>query len=551
MTFHELGLSAPLLQAIEAMDFVTPTPVQAQAIPLMIAGDRDLVALARTGTGKTAAFGLPLLHLLDPSQNVTQALILAPTRELCLQITADMNRYAAHLPAIRITAVYGGAPISGQVRELGRGSHIVAATPGRAIDLLSRGALALDGIRFLVLDEADEMLTMGFKDELETILGQTPSERRTFLFSATMPGEIQRISGQYMRNPETLRTVSPEKEIALVTHQYTMVAPKDRYLAMRRFIDAHPEVYGIVFCRTRRETQEIADWLGRDGYPAEALHGDLSQIQRDAVMVRFRRRQVRLLIATDVAARGLDVRELTHVINYSLPDDTETYVHRSGRTGRAGKEGLSLCLVGRREQRWIRNLEQKTGIVFHQVRVPDGEEIRRAKLKDFLGKMTDDSIDFAGVQEFIPEILKALESLDKNEIISRLAALELGHLISTYGDTRDLNEPELSRGDWDPRGPRNRGSFPQGGRKPYYGNRSGGYSNGHSSERGGDRRNDRTDDRSGERHTGPKFPSSPGAHPVDRKRKPKPTGDQKKSAKTGAPRGPWKPKGEWGASGNR
>jgi ATP-dependent RNA helicase DeaD len=532
MSFSQLGLSKPLLEAIEALEFHTPTPVQAQAIPLVLENSRDLVVLARTGTGKTAAFGLPVLDLLDHKSSKTQALILAPTRELCLQITADMERFASRLPNIRITAVYGGAPITGQIRDLGKGAHIVVATPGRTIDLLSRGALHLDNVRFLVLDEADEMLTMGFKDELETILGQTPSERRTLLFSATMPPEIQRISGQYMTTPETLRTAHTKETQSLVTHQFARVAPKDRYLAIRRFVDVHPEVYGIIFCRTRRETQEVADWLGRDGYPAEALHGDLSQIQRDAVMIRFRRKQVRLLVATDVAARGIDVQELTHVIHYSLPDDTETYVHRSGRTGRAGNQGLSLCLVGRREERWIFQLQQKTGISFVQVLVPGAEDIRQAKLEEFIRKLTDETIDAPGVNEAVEQVLSSLKNVDKDEIIRRVLALEFTSLAQIFLDNRDYNDNE-QRDDFH----RNR--------RPHRG--------GHSEHPYRKRRDDRRDDRKGSgdrKYRDDRKPSESGKPYGNRGPKshgPKSTGSKGPGGHGFGPKGSGKPGGKFGA----
>ncbi len=440
MTFQEMGLKAQILKAIEALEFHTPTPIQEQAIPALLGSTDDLVSLARTGTGKTAAFGLPLLQLIDPQQRKTQALILAPTRELCLQITADLGRYAREMQEVKIVAVYGGAPISTQIRELGRGAHIVAATPGRAIDLLSRGALSLDAIDYLVLDEADEMLNMGFKDELETILGQTPDSRRTLLFSATMPPEIARISGQYMNNPRTLKPVSGPAQASLVTHQYAVIQNKDRYPALRRFCDAYPDIYGIVFCRTRRETQEVADFLGRDGYPAEAIHGDLSQIQRDAVMNRFRRKQVRLLVATDVAARGIDVKELTHVLNYNLPDDTETYVHRSGRTGRAGKEGLSISLVQFREVRYLKGLEQKTGIKFNPISVPGAAEVWENQIENFLQQLTGEHPQQTPLTPFMPKILKNLENLSREDLIERLLNIEFAKLLEDYQHARDLND---------------------------------------------------------------------------------------------------------------
>ncbi|HOI00123.1 MAG TPA: DEAD/DEAH box helicase, partial [Bacteroidales bacterium] len=370
--FHEMGLGPEVLRAIAEMGFVQPTPIQEEIIPLLLEDEGDLIGLAQTGTGKTAAFGLPLAQMADPRDRAVQALILCPTRELCVQITGDMEKFTAHLPGIRTLAVYGGANIQTQISGLRKGATFVAGTPGRVLDLISRNILDVSDIRWLVLDEADEMLNMGFKEELDAILDTTPRDKQTLLFSATMPPEMQSITRKYMRSPREIAVGKKNTGTVNVNHVYYMVHAKDRYEALKRIADMHPTIYGLVFCRTRIETKEVADKLMRDGYNADALHGDLSQAQRDHVMARFRTGNIQLLVATDVAARGLDVNDLTHVINYNLPDDADVYLHRSGRTGRAGKLGTSIAIIHTRELSRIKLIEKKVGRAFEQKRVPSG-----------------------------------------------------------------------------------------------------------------------------------------------------------------------------------
>ncbi len=437
--FHEMGLGPEVLRAIAEMGFVQPTPIQEEIIPLLLEDEGDLIGLAQTGTGKTAAFGLPLAQMADPRDRAVQALILCPTRELCVQITGDMEKFTAHLPGIRTLAVYGGANIQTQISGLRKGATFVAGTPGRVLDLISRNILDVSDIRWLVLDEADEMLNMGFKEELDAILDTTPRDKQTLLFSATMPPEMQSITRKYMRSPREIAVGKKNTGTVNVNHVYYMVHAKDRYEALKRIADMHPTIYGLVFCRTRVETKEVADKLMRDGYNADALHGDLSQAQRDHVMARFRTGNIQLLVATDVAARGLDVNDLTHVINYNLPDDADVYLHRSGRTGRAGKLGTSIAIIHTRELSRIKLIEKKVGRAFEQKRVPSGRDICEKQLFHLIDKMEKVDLEAGEIESYMPVIYKKLSWLTKEDVIKRFVALEFNRFLAYYEGAEDLN----------------------------------------------------------------------------------------------------------------
>ncbi len=437
-TFKSLGLSDEILQAIEKLGFETPTPIQEKTIPILLENENDLIGLAQTGTGKTAAFGLPIIQKITESKD-TQALILSPTRELCMQIAKDLKSYAKNSDKINIVAVYGGASIVGQVAELHRGAQIVVGTPGRSLDLINRKKLLVNNIRFLVLDEADEMLTMGFKDELDGILETTPKEKQTLLFSATMPQDIVRISKTYMNKPIEVSVGKRNEGADNIEHIYYEVHAKDRYEALKRIADINPKIYGIVFCRTRRETQEIAEKLMQDGYNADALHGDLSQAQRDHVMARFRSRHLQLLVATDVAARGLDVNDLTHIINFNLPDEDEVYIHRSGRTGRAGKSGVSLSILHMREKSKLRAIEKKIGKKFEKRQVPSGREICETQLFNLIDKFEQVEVNEKQIEPFLEVIYQKLSSLDREELIKRFVSVEFNQFLEYYKNARDLN----------------------------------------------------------------------------------------------------------------
>ncbi len=441
-TFNETGLQAELLQAVETLGYTKPTPIQAKTISHLLQTERDLMALAQTGTGKTAAFGLPALQKTAADSKNTQVLILAPTRELALQITNDMKNFARYLNGIHIVAVYGGASIENQIKDLRKGAQIVVATPGRAKDLLQRKKLKLDKIKTLILDEADEMLTMGFKDELDTILEQTPDDKQSLLFSATMSKEVERISKNYMHQPDKITVAQENKGADTVQHIYYMVSAKYRYEVLKRIADINPDIYGIVFCRTRRETKEVAAKLMQDGYNADALHGDLSQAQRDDVMKRFRKRHLQLLVATDVAARGLDVNDLTHVINYNLPDQTEYYTHRSGRTGRAGKEGISIAIIHTREKNKLKDIERKSGVNFEQRQVPNGEEICSRQLMALTDKIVNMKVDDKQIEPFLAEIYHKFEHLNKEEVIKHFVAAEFNRFLEYYKNAKDINAQE-------------------------------------------------------------------------------------------------------------
>ncbi len=444
-TFIETGLQDEILKAIQDLGYEKPTPIQAKTISHLLQTENDLMALAQTGTGKTAAFGLPTLQKVAPANKATQVLILAPTRELALQITADMQKFAKYIKGINIVPVYGGASIENQIKDLKKGAQIVVATPGRAKDLLNRGRLKIDQINTLILDEADEMLTMGFKDELDAILAKTPQDKQTLLFSATMSKEVERISKNYMHNTEKISVAAENKGAETVEHIYHMVNAKHRYEVLKRIADMNPDIYGIVFCRTRRETKDVAAKLMSDGYNADALHGDMSQSQRDDVMKRFRNKQLQLLVATDVAARGLDVNNLTHVINYNLPDQTEYYTHRSGRTGRAGKKGTSIAIIHTREKNKLRDIERASKIRFTQKQVPNGAEICSNQLMSLTDKVVNTKVDNHQIEPFLEEIYHKFEHLSKEEVIKHFVSTEFNRFLNYYKNAKDINASENTR----------------------------------------------------------------------------------------------------------
>lgn len=456
MTFKELNLRAELISAVEELGYEQPMPVQEQTIPFMLTQTADLVALAQTGTGKTAAFGLPILNMIDVKLNQVQALVLAPTRELCIQITNDMKGYSRHMPGMHIVPVYGGEDIRKQLKELDRTPQIVVATPGRLIDLIERGKIKLQNISYLVLDEADEMLNMGFKEDIETILKETPATRRTMLFSATMPAEVGRIARQYMKDFHEITVGNKNEGTENVRHIYYISQAKQRYLVLKRIVDLNPDVYGIVFCRTRQETKEVADKLIQDGYNADALHGDLSQAQRDMAMSKFRIRHTQLLVATDVAARGLDVSDLTHVINYNLPDDVEIYTHRSGRTGRANKTGVSVSIIHSKEKFKIKDIERMLKRKFEQQQIPNGLEVCKKQLFHMIDRMQQVEVN-EEIEPYMAQIMTQLEYLPKEELLKRFVSIEFNRFLNYYKDSVDLNvEERSSRGESGEKGSRNK-----------------------------------------------------------------------------------------------
>lgn len=436
--FEALGLREEILQSLSELKFEQPTPIQEQAIPFVLNSENDLIAFAQTGTGKTAAFGLPIIHLIDEHSDQTQALILSPTRELCLQISNDLATFSKYLKRLNVVPVYGGVDIEKQMRQLKAGAQIVVGTPGRVLDLIKRKRLKVENISRLVLDEADEMLSMGFKDELDAILGNTPQDKQTLLFSATMPKEMMAIAEKYMHTPEEISVGKRNAGADNVQHQFIPVHAKDRYAVLKRIVDINPNMYGIVFCRTRNDTREIADHLMKDGYNADALHGDLSQAQRDVVMNRFRMKNLQLLIATDVAARGLDVNDLTHVINHSLPDDPEVYVHRSGRTGRAGRSGVSLTLVHGRDKGKLKQIEKTVNKKFEQKTVPSGRDICEKQLFTLIDKVEKVDVN-PEIEQFLPAIISKLSWLDKEDLIRRFVSMEFNQMLEHYKNAPDLN----------------------------------------------------------------------------------------------------------------
>ena len=457
MTFSETGLNKNIQKAITDLGFETPTPIQQESIPYLLENETDLIALAQTGTGKTAAFGLPVLHKIDVERKLPQAIILCPTRELCLQIAKDMETFAKYTKGLKITAVYGGASIMPQIKALKSGTQIVVGTPGRVIDLINRKSLRLQDIEFVVLDEADEMLNMGFKEDLDTILAETPDTKQTLLFSATMPKEVMRISKNYMHDPKTIEVASRNEGAKNIEHHYYMVQARDRYKALRRICDVNPEIYGIVFCRTRRETAEVADKLMQDGYSADAIHGELSQAQRDNVMGKFRKKKIQLLVATDVAARGIDINELTHVINYNLPDDNEIYVHRSGRTGRAGNKGISIIIAHSREGRKLKSIEKMIKRDLKLMKVPNGDEICQIQMMKLIDKVVATDVNHQ-IDKYLPSIEEKLAHLDKEGIIKHFVSTEFNRFLAFYKNAQDLNVSGSSsrdRNDRNDRGSRN------------------------------------------------------------------------------------------------
>ena len=438
-TFAALGVEKRILKAIAEMGFEAPMTVQQQVIPFLLNETRDLVALAHTGTGKTAAFGIPIIQGVDPALSATQALILAPTRELCLQITDDLNHFARHISGLNIVPIYGGASIMTQIRQVASGAQIVIATPGRMLDMLNRKKVNVSAIRWLVLDEADEMLNMGFKEDLTAILAGTPADKRVLLFSATMPREIEAIAKGTMRNPESITIGSKNTGVATVHHQYYVVHARDRYAALKRIVDFYPDIYAIIFCRTKIETQEVADGLIKDGYNADALHGDLSQPQRDSVMNRFRSRNLQMLVATDVAARGIDVVDLTHIINYNLPDDNEHYTHRSGRTGRAGKSGISIAIINLKETYRIKLIEKQLGRKFEAVKIPSGTDVCQKQLFHLVEKLKGAEVRHGDIDAFLPAVYEKLKDLSKEEIIQRFVSAEFNRFLNYYRNAPDIN----------------------------------------------------------------------------------------------------------------
>lgn len=442
MEFKEFGFKEEINKAIEDLGFLSPMPIQQEAIPTILYNDINLIALAQTGTGKTAAFGLPIINKVDFESTDIQALVLCPTRELCIQIANDLKKYSKYINSAKITPVYGGASIELQIKELKRNPQVVVATPGRLNDLLQRKKIDISTIKYLVLDEADEMLNMGFKDDLDFILGATSEYKNTYLFSATMPKEVEQIANQYIENPVRIQIGERNQGSDNVQHFYYLVHQKDRYLALKRIADYYPNIYGIIFCRTKVETQEVADMLIKDGYNADSLHGDLSQAQRDHVMSRFRLGNIQMLVATDVAARGLDVNNLTHVINYELPDELEQYVHRSGRTGRADKQGISIAIINLKEKHKIKKLEKVLKKEIVKATIPTGEEVCRKQLFNMINRVENVETDYEEIDRFLPEISKKLSWMDREELIKHFVSLEFTALLSYYKDAIDLNVDE-------------------------------------------------------------------------------------------------------------
>ncbi len=438
-TFAALGLNDQLLSAITELGFETPTPIQEQAIPVLLSGTTDFVGLAQTGTGKTAAFGLPLLQLMNKAERHPQALIVCPTRELCLQITNDLTTFSTHAKGIATEAVYGGASITMQIRNLRKGVHIVVATPGRLIDLIERKAIDLEKVKYVVLDEADEMLNMGFRDDIDFVLKNTINRESIWLFSATMPPEVRAISRNYMTSPKEVTVGKKNSGNVNIDHQFMVVSAHQRYESLKRYIDFNPGMYGIIFTRTKADAQEITERLVKEGYEIEALHGDLTQQQRDKVMGRFRNKSLQLLIATDVAARGIDVDGITHVINYELPDDMEVYTHRSGRTARAGKSGICMSICHSRELYKIKQLERMINGRFNRMDVPSGKEVCRKQFFHFMDRLMQADVSHGDYETYLPDLIKKFEDVSKEEVLQRVAALEFNHFLKYYENAEDLN----------------------------------------------------------------------------------------------------------------
>lgn len=446
-SFEELGVSYEIRKAIEEMGYASPMPVQEEVIPYLLGENNDVVALAQTGTGKTAAFGLPIIQKINVDSRVPQSLILCPTRELCLQIAGDLHDYSKYVEGLKVLPVYGGSSIDSQIRTLKKGVHIIVATPGRLLDLMERKTVSLATIRNVIMDEADEMLNMGFTDSINAILADVPEERNTLLFSATMSPEIARIAKKYLRNAKEITIGRKNESTNNVKHVSYVVHAKDKYSALKRIVDYYPQIYGIIFCRTRKETQEIADKLMQEGYNADSLHGELSQAQRDAVMQKFRIRNLQILVATDVAARGLDVDDLTHVINYGLPDDTESYTHRSGRTGRAGKTGTSIAIMNLREKGKMREIERMIGKQFIPGEMPSNKQICEKQLLKVIDDIEKVKVNEEEIVDYMPSIYRKLEWLDKEDIIKRMVSLEFNRFLEYYRDREEIEIPTDSRGE--------------------------------------------------------------------------------------------------------
>ena len=446
--FEQLGLNEPILKAISDMGFETPSEIQQKAIPTLLANGADMVALAQTGTGKTAAFGFPLLQLIDTDSRVTQGLILSPTRELCLQIASELRNYAKYLPKVNVVAVYGGASIEEQARSLKKGAQIIVATPGRMQDMIRRNFVDISHINYCVLDEADEMLNMGFYEDITAILSHTPQEKSTWLFSATMPNEVAKIARKFMRKPIEITVGTRNQATNTVQHEYYIVSGRHRYQALKRLADANPDIFSVVFCRTKRDTQAVAEKLIEDGYNAAALHGDLSQNQRDLVMKSFRARQIQMLVATDVAARGIDVDDITHVIHYQLPDEIETYNHRSGRTGRAGKSGISMVILPKSEVKKIKTIEKMIGQPFEQKQLPSGMEICEIQLYHLANNLKNTKVNPA-IDDYLPAIYKELKEVNREELIKKIFSVEFTRFFNYYKNAENLsveNERESRSG---------------------------------------------------------------------------------------------------------
>lgn len=510
-----MNLRPEILAALTEMGFEKPTSIQAKAIPHILSSGQDLIARAQTGTGKTGAFGIPIISKLNFKSDHVQALILCPTRELCIQITNELQNFSQKLGAVKVTPVYGGAHMDTQVFGLKQKPQIVVGTPGRTLDLINRKKLKLENIQWLVLDEADEMLSMGFKDDLDAILATTPKEKQTLLFSATIPQEILRIVKTYMQDPTEIAAEKIQTGAANVTHHFYEVHAKDRYLALKRVIDLHPTIYAIVFCRTRAETKDIAEQLSTEGYNADALHGDLSQEQREYTMSKFRSKSLQLLIATDVAARGLDVTDLTHVINYNLPDDPDTYIHRSGRTGRAHRKGVSISIIHSREHGRIKELERKVGKPFEKKRVPTGKEICEKQLFHLVDKVENVEVEESQIKDYLPVIFNKLSWLDREELIKRFVSIEFNRFLAYYKDSVDINVEHRSES----RGRKETKGFEQRDQRRDRDNRRD--RNERGEERGGDRRADRGEDRRTDKRGEPR-PERRDTRDRDRGGKPEP-----------------------------
>jgi len=465
--FINLGIRHDIVNAITELGFENPTPIQEQSIPVLLTGSNDFVGLAQTGTGKTAAFGLPLLELLDFEENFPQALVLCPTRELCLQITNDIKNYAKKMSNVHVVAVYGGASISDQLRQIKRGVQIVVATPGRMLDIINRNAIDFSRVKYVVLDEADEMLNMGFQEDIDNILSTTPDEKKTWLFSATMPAEVRRIAKKYMTDPYELTMGTKNTGNENIEHEYYVVRARDKYAAFKRIVDFNPDIFGIVFCRTKIETQDIAEALIKDGYNADSLHGDLSQQQRDKVMKRYRERSLQLLIATDVAARGIDVNDVTHVINYSLPDEIENYTHRSGRTARAGKTGVSIAIINAKELGKIRQIERVIGKKFNKAEIPTGFDVCEKQLFSIVHKIHNVEVNEQQIEQYLPRIMEEFKDMSKEDFIKRFASIEFNIFLDYYKNAPDLNAPADEGRRFEQRDGE-RGSYPRGGGKSEY-----------------------------------------------------------------------------------